>query len=49
MIPKSVQAHRAADNFDVVDFPLAADEAIALDSKVRGGGLAPDVAEGSVS
>ncbi|MEU9245934.1 hypothetical protein [Streptomyces sp. NPDC048385] len=48
MIPKSVQAHRAADDFDVVDFQLPADEAIAIDSKVRGG-PAPDVAEGSVS
>ncbi|MET7353806.1 hypothetical protein [Streptomyces mirabilis] len=48
MIPKSVKAHRIADNFDVFDFLLSADEVTAIDSAVRGG-PDPDVADGSVS
>jgi transposase-like protein len=38
-IPKSVKAHRIAENFDVVDFALTADEVAAidrLDAGVRG-------------
>jgi diketogulonate reductase-like aldo/keto reductase len=39
-IPKSVKAHRIAENFDVLDFGLTSDEVAAidaLDTGVRGG------------
>jgi 2,5-diketo-D-gluconate reductase A len=39
-IPKSLKAHRIAENFDVFDFSLTADEIAAidaLDTGVRGG------------
>jgi diketogulonate reductase-like aldo/keto reductase len=39
-IPKSVKAHRIAENFDVLDFALTSDEVAAidaLDTGVRGG------------
>ena len=39
-IPKSIKAHRIAENFDVFDFSLTADEVAAidaLDKGVRGG------------
>lgn len=45
-MPSPVKAHRIADNFDVFDFQLSADEVTATDSGVRGG---PHVVGGSVS
>ena len=43
-IPKSVKAHRIAENFDVLDFSLSADEVAAIDALDKGVRGGPDPA-----
>jgi diketogulonate reductase-like aldo/keto reductase len=44
-IPKSTKPHRIAENFDVFDFELSADELQAIDALDTGKGGGPEYAD----